>query len=702
VNIYGTIPLISCVVYVVLIVITLQSTWRRARYSFLLYLGVAMIWSFSSFMLHANFFPQHTLQWHAVLLISLFSTWIVYYNFVRSFTNQKSMGVLLLVGYGAIALFAVLTALGHMIESTYVADGLLYYKATSLLYLFNVPAGTIFFGLAVFMLVRHYGSTSDYVERNRTVYLLAGFSIMVLLLSPNFSSSLSKYPIDHFGNFINALVITYAIVKYQLLDIRVVIRRGLVYSALTVGLTALYLVLLFSLYSYFHTWTGALGAAAGLALLFAIVFQPLRDATQRWVDRFFYRGTYDYRQTLLTFSQRMSNILDLDELAVNMLYPVTRALYAKRAFLLLPEVENDDFATRFVQPAVKGSEATMRLRRDNPIVAWLAKEGEVLNRERIDILPEFKSLWKTEIKELDNLELEVFCPIMRKGNLIGILALSRKHSDIPYSREDIDLITTITSEAAMVIENAMILDNLKEQQRRAEQLLAQTVQAQEDERKRISVELHDSVAQWLVGVSYQLQTCRALLSKTGNNSEAQSELAEIEATLDKSVKEMRRLMAGLHPPALDELGLVHSLRQSLEGLKPDGIAYHFETTGEPVRLPGSTEVAIYRVVQEALTNVRKHSEASVVILRIQFEPENVSIEVSDNGKGFNLSKTMKSAISVGHMGLLGMSERVTMMGGTLRIETRPGAGTIISLTIPTALPTIESSLEAGEHNIQKP
>jgi len=398
----------------------------------------------------------------------------------------------------------------------------------------------------------------------------------------------------------------------------------------------------------------------------------------------------------------MSNVLDLDELAVKMLYPITKALYTKQAFLLLPEVESDDFTARFVQPAMQGSDATMRLRRDNPIVAWLAREGKVLNRERIDILPEFKSLWKMEIKELDTLELEVFCPIMRKGNLVGILALSRRHSDIPYSSEDIDLLTTMTSEAAMVIENAMILDNLKEQQHRVEKLLAQTVQAQEEERKRISVELHDSVAQWLVGVSYQLQVCRALLSETGNNSEAQSELAEIEATLDKSVKEMRRVMAGLHPPALDELGLVHALRQALEGLKPDGIAYHLETAGELVRLPGSTEVAIYRVVQEALTNVRKHSEASVVILRIQFEPENISVEVSDNGKGFNLSKTMRSAISVGHMGLLGMSERVAMLGGDLRTKTRPGAGTSISLTIPIAPPMIESSLKADESNIQEP
>jgi len=703
VNTYTAIPLTSCIACVLLIGITLYCAWGSARYTFPLYLGVSMIWSLSSFVLHANLFPQHTLHWHIVLITAAFSTWIVYYHFVRSFTNQKSMRVILLAGYGAIALFALLAAQGYIIESAYVADGLLYYRATSLLYLIGEPVGVAFFGLAVFTLVSRYRGTSDYAERNRIVYLLLGFTIMTWFHSANVSSFLSKYPVDHVGSLVNAFFVTYVVVKYRLPDIGAVLRKALAYSVLTAGLAVVYLVLLFSLNNYIRTWTGytIFGAAAGFVLLLAIMCRLLSGVTQQWVDRLFYRETYDYRQTLLTFNQRMSNVLDLDELAMKMLYPITKAFYIKQAVLLLPEVEGGDFVARFVQPAERESAATIRLRRDSPIVAWLARGGKVLSRESVDILPEFKSLWDTEMKDLDALELEVLWPIRRKDSLLGILALSRKQSGLPYSSEDIDLLTTITSEAAMVIENATILNNLKEEQHRVEQLLAQTVQAQEEERRRIAVELHDSVAQWLVGIFYELEACRAVLPKTDSNSAGLGGLAEIQAKLDRSVKEMRRLMAGLRPPILDELGLVHALRQVLDGLKPDGIAYDFKSNGDPVRLPASTEVAVYRVVQEALTNVRKHSEASAVTLRIRFEPEVLSVEVSDNGKGFNLSRTMSNGISLGHMGLLGMNERVTTLGGTLRTKTRPGAGTTISFTIPIAPLGIESSLKADGPNTQE-
>lgn len=703
-NTYAAIPLTSCIAYVLLIGITLYCAWRSARYTFLLYLSVSMIWSLSSFVLHANFFPQHTLHWHIVRITAAFSTWIIYYHFVRSFTNRKSMRVVLLAGYGAIAIFALLAARGNIIESAYVADGLLYYKATPLLYLIGEPVAVAFFGLAVFTLVSRHRGTSDYAERNRIIYLLLGFAIMTWFHSASVSSFLSKYPIDHIGNLINALFITYVVVRYRLPDIGVLLRKALAYSLLILILAIAYFVLLFSLHNYFHTWTGytIFGAVAGFVLLLAIMLRLLRSITERWVDRLFYRETYGYRQTLLTFSQRMNNVLDLKELAMKMLYPITKVFHVKQAILLLPEVEGGDFVTNLVQPAERESAATIRLRRDSPIVAWLGRGGRVLSRESIDTLPEFKNLWETEMKDFDALELEALWPIRRKDNLLGILALSRKQAGLPYSSEDVDLLTTITSEAAMVVENAMILNNLKEEQRRVEHLLAQTVQVQEEERKRIAVELHDSVAQWLVGIFYELEACRALLPKTDSNSAGHRGLAEIQAKLDRSVKEMRRLMAGLRPPILDELGLVHALRQALDELKPDGIAYDFKTTGEPIRLPASTEVAVYRVVQEALTNVRKHSEASAVTLHIQFEPEILSVEVSDNGKGFNLSKTMSNGISLGHMGLLGMNERVTTLGGTLRAKTRQGAGTTIRFTIPIAPLGIGDSLKTDGHNTQGP
>jgi len=235
-----------------------------------------------------------------------------------------------------------------------------------------------------------------------------------------------------------------------------------------------------------------------------------------------------------------------------------------------------------------------------------------------------------------------------------------------------------------------MFESLKKQQLQVQQLLAQVVQAQEEERERISVDLHDGVAQWLAAASYRAQTVSALLSGNDNN-EALDELTTVENTIDKSLKELRRVLIGLRPPALDELGLRHALRQSLEHLKTDGMDCRFNETGTPVRLPSDTEIAIYRIAQEALTNIRKHAaDATKVNLHLQFRTSDLLVEIRDNGKGFDLSRTLDSAISVGHMGLLGMKQRVETVGGDIKIKTSEGTGTIITLKFP-----IQSQIEEG-------
>lgn len=682
-SIHAIIPLVSLIAYVPLVVLTLRRPKVRLYRVFVFNLLATMLWSFSSFGAHADLAPAHTIIWSKFIMITFTLVAATYYHFVRAFLNKPN-GIWVTLCYTFVLVVGLLAGLGvEPVGAVTEASGTLRVEYGIGLY-FILSFGLVIAAGSVYSLFARLKHLSDALERRRIIYLLIGIGVISIGALTNMAPSLGMYPLDHFANFINALIIFYAIARYQLLDIRIVIQRGLAYSVVTIGLSSAYLFLLYFMQDALP-WSNAssLAAAAGLALLFAIIFQPLRHLIQEGIERLFYGRNYDYRHILLSFNQRMSNVLNLSEVAENMLFPITRALNSKRALLFLAEGDGGDFVCQFEQPPESKSKAVgLRLARDNPIVAWLAKGGRALYRETMDIEPRFKSLWESERVELDRLELALFCPIRRKGNLIGILALGRKARSSPYSEEDIDLISTMSSEAAIVMENALMLDSLKEQQDRVEQLFAKTVLAQEDERKRISVELHDSVAQWLVGASYRMQTCSAMLSEGDNHSEARAEMAEIEDTIDRSLKEIRRVMAGLHPPALDELGLVHSLKQLLEGLKPDGIAYVFEPEGEPVRLPASAELTIYRVVQEALNNVRKHADATAVVLRLKFDRDNVSVEIHDNGRGFNLSKINKRAVAVGHMGLLGMKERATMLRGTLKVKTRLGAGTSIFLTLP--------------------
>jgi signal transduction histidine kinase len=286
-------------------------------------------------------------------------------------------------------------------------------------------------------------------------------------------------------------------------------------------------------------------------------------------------------------------------------------------------------------------------------------------------------------------DIELLFPIKSRGELIGILALGDKKNGKTYSQEDIEMITSMAGKAGIIVENARMFTVLKQQQHQVQHLLNEAIQAQENERQRISADLHDSVAQWLAGASYQTQTVEALLPDTNGNN-IRSQLNLVEETIDKSLTELRRVLVDLRPPSLDELGLSHSLRQSLSSISSDGLVGNFHEEGNHTRLDSSVEITVYRVVQEALTNIRKHSEATRVDLFLDYTDTNVIVKIKDNGVGFDLADTLNNAISVGNLGLLGMKQRVDMLGGTINIQTRHGKGTTITLTLPLQ-PQIEEN-----------
>ncbi len=691
VTIWALIPLVTCLTYITLFVLTLQSIERRINRVFTLYLGVAAIWSFTSFMLHLNAFPQQALFWNELLTAALAGTLITYYHFIRAYANKPAeIGVYL--GYALVLVLVVLSLGGYIVQYAHVINGILYHSLGISIYLIGAVC-LVYIGAGLHLLTKKYRSSVDPVDRNRTMYLIVGWSILMLLSTTNLVPlpTVAGIPLDHIGSLANALIIAYAIRRYQLVNIKLVARRGLAYFILISALVGVYVgtILLGRRLFPDQPFYNVLLLASGLVILMALLARPLRYAIQERVDRFFYRGTYHYRQALLSFSTKMGNIINLNELADEMLPTISKALRTAQAKLLFEDIGGGDFTTQFTYPKVKTeSSDELRFNVDNPIVTWLEKEAGPLYLKQIDNIPQFKGLWQTEREKLIASNLEVLCPIKSRGKLVGILALGRKQSDSLYSHEDIELVMSMASQASIIIENARMFDSLKRQQRQVEQLLAQAVLAQEEERQRISVDLHDSVAQWLVAASYGAQTCMQTLSGDGSNM-ARSELTDVENTINKSLKELRRVVIGLRPPALDELGLTHALQQSLAELKADGLDYKFSEEGMPFRLPSSMEIAVYRIVQEALSNIRKHANASEVKLRLQFQEDKIMVEVRDNGQGFDISQTLDSAISVGRVGLLGMKQRAEMLGGDIRIKSGKEVGTTITLTLPIPTPMEE-------------
>ncbi|MEE9399726.1 MAG: sensor histidine kinase, partial [Dehalococcoidales bacterium] len=217
------------------------------------------------------------------------------------------------------------------------------------------------------------------------------------------------------------------------------------------------------------------------------------------------------------------------------------------------------------------------------------------------------------------------------------------------------------------------------QQHHLEKLLHEISFAQENERRRVAIEIHDGVAQWIVGASYDINACSALIAEH-RFAELELELANIKKTLQRSVKELRRAIANLRPLPLEEMGLTGALGQATKVLGDEGIRCQTEVDEELPKLTMAEETTTYWIIQEILTNIRNHSKATDVSVHIRCHDRNVLVEVSDNGQGFDPDVVMNSGIKLGHMGLLGMKERAELLGGYLHINSHPGEGTSIGFS----------------------
>jgi len=234
----------------------------------------------------------------------------------------------------------------------------------------------------------------------------------------------------------------------------------------------------------------------------------------------------------------------------------------------------------------------------------------------------------------------------------------------------------------MVVTGARLSHRGNSQAIRPENLLDEIHLARENERRRLSIEIHDGVAQWMIGALYSIKACASLIPQS-DEDHLRSELSGIERTLQKSVRELRRIIADLRPLPLEELGLVAAVRQMTAVLAEDGIACRFDVQGVLPSLTPAEERATFGIVQEALTNIRKHSGATRVRLRLQFHDRTVSTEVRDNGVGFNPETVFSNQARPTHIGLLGMKDTAALIGARLTIDSRPGRGTSVRLAFST-------------------
>ena len=272
--------------------------------------------------------------------------------------------------------------------------------------------------------------------------------------------------------------------------------------------------------------------------------------------------------------------------------------------------------------------------------------------------------------------------------VVGSLVLARTFADgYRIQPEEMALILGIAQQIGLSVENAVLQREVIQREQMLAELLRQIVTAQETERQRIARELHDATGQSLTAVALGLSGIEAMLGQRSDDSSLRSladQVHEIKSFSTNALGELRTIIADLRPPQLDDLGLVAALRWYLQAYeRRRQITCRFDATGDEVALPIEYKTVLFRIAQEALTNVAKHAAATTVTVELHIAPAQVSLTVRDNGRGFDpAAVTSQRTQHPGGWGMVGMRERALLLGGECVVTAQPGAGTTVQVTAP--------------------
>jgi signal transduction histidine kinase len=274
-------------------------------------------------------------------------------------------------------------------------------------------------------------------------------------------------------------------------------------------------------------------------------------------------------------------------------------------------------------------------------------------------------------------------PLKINDRVIGVMILGFE-KNYGWLPTELELLRAVAERSAMAIDRARMTDALREREMRIVELSGHLLKAQEEERKRISRELHDETGQALMVIRLYL----GMLDGTVNTHEAKGKIGELLAVVDRTIEGIRRIIGRLSPLVLQELGMISAIRKEAKDLhKTAGVQARVDISDNVGRLDPVIETAIYRVVQESLHNVAKHAKARNVDIKMERKGETLRLVIEDDGTGMRpVTNPMRPSF-----GIAGMQERITTLGGQMKVDSRKGEGTKISITLP--LPAREEKAE---------
>jgi len=496
--------------------------------------------------------------------------------------------------------------------------------------------GGILLLLGVVSLVLRYRH-GDSEQRQQLKWFIAGVGLFVFGL---LAGGITAWPppmvvAANVGLAALPVSIGIAVLKYRLYDIDVVINRTLVYGALALFITAIYVAIVVGI--------GALigsGGKPNLALsiiataIVAVAFQPVRERVQKVANRLVYGKRATPYEVLSQFSERVAESYAADDVLPRMARVLADGTGAARADVWLRTGD------------------ILRQAASWPVPSAAAEPARVAGNS----LPEM-------------LEVDRAVEVRHQGELLGALTVTRRKGESLTPVEE-KLLSDLARQAGLVLRNVGLTAELLQRMEDLRASRQRLVAAQDEERRRLERNLHDGAQQNLVALKVKLGLAEMFAEK--DPARASATLAELKADTDEALETLRDLARGIYPPLLADKGLVAALEsQARKATLPveveaDGIG----------RYPQDIEAAVYFCCLEALQNLQKYAGASRSIIHLGDHDGDLSFEVEDDGKGFDPATTPRGS------GLTNMADRLDALGGGVELESSPGAGTTLRGRVP--------------------
>jgi putative nucleotidyltransferase with HDIG domain len=463
-NIYLLIPLIEVIFCLTLLIILMISGRRHiARRPFSIFLIFMTLWGFFIFMMRASDDMTIALLWEKFVFGAILSASLFFYRFAMAFTGARPSKYFLYPLY--ISYFVVL----GLIPTGLVVSGMQmmwYGKAPVIgpIFLFYVLCAYAPIVHTAVILIKHQRHTRVIDDRVRDQYIIAGIAAMFIGATTDYLPALgvNMYPLGIIGNILFCEIATVAMLRANLLEMKVVLRKGATYSLATALIFGVFGSLIYLLSFFFQSFMSPVALTITIVTVFiaASLFQPVLSRLQHTVDRWFFRERYHHIQTLKKFTQETKGDLDLEQLSSSLVEAVANGMQSQGVYLLLPSPATGNY-TIYMYSGRK-SQGKLHFSGSSPLVAVMKQQDNIVDYNDMEAIPSLISLTSRDRQILENNSIELLVPLMSNRHLAGMLLLGCKISHEPYSHEERRLLQMVSADVAVNIDNANLYENMKQ------------------------------------------------------------------------------------------------------------------------------------------------------------------------------------------------------------------------------------------------